>query len=237
MRDVAADVDQIWRNAMRYNADGSYHFDAAARLKVVADTEFASIFETMATDMLTSTAAADGLRRCDRHVGRARVDYRAMGTAIDVDSDDGGAACEGEAAGGVDGASDEDASTSWKPPLWFEMQTDSDDSESEAERKRELKRRAAERKRLTTGKRKRVEVDLVEGEDERSARERKSERGEVAAAEASMGDTGGGHSEANNSADGAAPPTAAATSPECCEDGAEEAADDGVDDLLDLLGD
>ena len=89
----------------------------------------------MATDMLTSTAAADGLRRCDRHVGRARVDYRAMGTAIDVTA--AAAALRARARPlAADGASDEDASTSWKPPLWFEMQTDSDDSESEAERKR-----------------------------------------------------------------------------------------------------
>ena len=39
--DVAADVDLVWSNAMTYNADGSFVYDAAAEMKAIADQKMA----------------------------------------------------------------------------------------------------------------------------------------------------------------------------------------------------
>ena len=185
MREVAADVDRTWHNAMKYNADDSYYYDAARELKAVSDALLAPLF--VAAD--ASVADGSSVRRSGRTAGKQRVDYSAMG-------------------GGQVAMVDTDEDTSWRPPLWFELQTDSDDSDGEACRKKELKRRDAERKRRADAK-----AAAVEAATEAAGAER---------VDAGAAAVANGHGEE-------------ALDSGAVEGGGED--EEGVDDLLDMLGD
>ena len=112
-------------------------------------------------------------RRSRRNSGRRRVNYARLGEGGEEDDEDG----EAGASGG--GAAE---STAWKPPLWFEYQTDSDDDEEQAQRKKSLKQRVLSAKRAADEGRS-AEAAFGEGEPVAATLEPTAEAEAVAAAE------------------------------------------------------